>query len=361
MKMLIVKIDRLDRTILAMPLAQRLKDHFSNLHLTFLVLKETLPLFKNHPFVDHVISNELKNMMDLYRLWKFFKREKFDTLLYLGGSHIPSLLGRLTGIPTRAGLRSQWPSFFLLNRGIRQKRSLVEGHELEYDLHLLETLGVPYKSKDLLPGICITREETESAFKDFQKDLGDQKYSLERELFFLHPCHDNPSLSWPVKYYGFLIAKLEKIYPEKYTYIISYHAKDEESLRELRKVLDQKHFDSLQRKIYFFNVEVKGFRYHLQVLSSASFFVGSQRGMTHVACSLGLKTVVIYSPIKNHSSRRFAPLSPNGRLEILTPDAICGQYYHCSLERCPYYDCMKNIHTSEVLENICQLMELDHE
>jgi ADP-heptose:LPS heptosyltransferase len=47
------------------------------------------------------------------------------------------------GVPVRSGVKSQWHSFLFLNKAIRQKRSLAEKHELEYNLELL------YKTLDI--------------------------------------------------------------------------------------------------------------------------------------------------------------------------------------------------------------------
>ena len=69
------------------------------------------------------------------------KARKYQTAVVLHAPWWMTALLWLARVPTRVGPRSQWHSFLFLNKGVRQKRSLAEASEFEYNMRVMDTLA----------------------------------------------------------------------------------------------------------------------------------------------------------------------------------------------------------------------------
>ena len=164
MKVVINRSDAIGDTLLTLPMAKKLKKHFPNSHITFIVSPKTVPILEANPIVDDywVYDKKVSAFKNIINLRDKFTNEKIDTYLYVGGSHIPSLAALMAGISYRGGLLNKWQTFFLLNKGVRQRRSLVEMHESEYNINLLQPLGIDYhysERESCAPEILFQKEE----------------------------------------------------------------------------------------------------------------------------------------------------------------------------------------------------------
>jgi ADP-heptose:LPS heptosyltransferase len=97
----------------------------------------------------------------------------------------------------------------------------------------------------------------------------------------------------------------------------------------------------------------------MAILSKAMLFVGPSTGTTHIAATLGVPVVSIYSPIKVQSSLRWGPLTKNkNKVSVLVPDVICGEVNKCALRECPYYECMGKVEVEDVIKQALTIMEI---
>ncbi len=363
MRILIARTDAMGDTILTMPMAERIKVQFPQSHITFLVSKISLDLFKNHPFIDEVIEFD-KNQTwpsKLFKLIKIFKKYHFNHYIYVGGSHFPSFVSFFMRVSFRGGLKSRWPSFLWLNKGIRQKRSLVEGHELEYNLHLLESLGIEFKEGDgkrYFSGVTLEKNEEQESLEIFFKDLEQEKLPSHKELFFIHPGMTGHTLNWASLSYGRLIRKLEKKFPDRFLFVISHTPVDGPYLKNLKQYLSLEKCEHLKNCVYFFDGSKRGLRHYMGVLKHASFFIGPSTGTTHLANILGVRQIGLYSPIKVQSSHRWGTLYKRETSKIMVPDVVCGQYYNCAGSICPYFECMDKIEVADVIQKVSELLEI---
>ena len=134
MKVVINRTDAIGDTILTIPMARKLKAHFTNCHVIFVATPKTVSLFELNPNVDEywVYDKSKSKLSNFISLREKFQKNKITHYFHVGGSHIPSLAAFSAGINFRGGLLNEWPSFFLLNKGSRQRRSLVEMQESEF-------------------------------------------------------------------------------------------------------------------------------------------------------------------------------------------------------------------------------------
>ncbi|MGZ3789542.1 MAG: glycosyltransferase family 9 protein [Bacteriovorax sp.] len=364
MKVLINRSDAIGDSILTMPMAKLIKEKFPEAKVIFIVAGKSADLFKTHPYVDdfkiyHRDANFYQKIRDIF---KIFREVKPTHYFYVGGGYLPNFISWITRVKFRGGLKSRWHTYLFLNKGVRQKRSMVTMHEMEYNLNLLSPMGIEYNFKDKThysPEICLSQDESEMSFNSFKKDLIKEGIESDRKMIFIHPGMTGHTLNWSSKNYARLILKFEQKFPEKFLYIISHTPSDDFFLEGLKDILKRKENQFLKSRIYFFNGQEKGLRHYMAVLSQATMFVGPSTGTTHIAAVMGVPVVGLYSPIKIQSSLRWGPLAKNkDKIKLLVPDVICGEVKKCAMKDCPYYECMGKIEVEDVLKQAIGIMDL---
>lgn len=201
-------------------------------------------------------------------------------------------------IPLRAGVKSQWHSFIFLNQGLRQKRSLSEKHELEYNLELIrQTLNIKNHSEY-------------QYFKIIKPENTDvlEKYDLKATQYVVvHPGMMGSALNWPqIEYINYIFRLIEK----GHHVVVTGTDQDEVYLNEIKLAL------SSHVKVTWLQSKLK-LNELVQVLANSKFVVAPSTGVAHIAASVGAHIKGIYSPIKVHHPKRWGPRGPNVEVFIL--------------------------------------------
>lgn len=364
MKVLINRSDAIGDSILTMPMAKILKEKYPEAKVTMLIAAKSADIFKSHPYIDEfkIYHRNARFYLKIREIFNIFREVKPTHYFYVGGGYLPNFISWFTRVKFRGGLKSRWHTYLFLNKGIRQKRSMVTMHEMEYNLNLLSPLGIDYNYKDKIhysPEIHLTQDELELNYNSFKKDLIKEGIDTERKMIFIHPGMTGHTLNWSSRNYARLVLKFEQKFPDKYLFVISHTPSDNIFLQGLKEILNRKENSFLKNRIYYFNGQREGLRHYMSILTKAAVFVGPSTGTTHIAAVLGVPVVSIYSPIKIQSSLRWGPLAKNkDKVKILVPDVICGEVKKCALRECPYYECMGKIEVEDVLKQALTVMDL---
>ena len=364
MKILINRTDAIGDAILTTSMAKMIKEKYPEAYITFLVAQKSVDVFKHHPYIDEcrVYQRNARFYTKIREMLKIFNQVKPDFYFYVGGGYLPNFIAWLLRIPFRGGLRSRWHTYLFLNKGVRQKRSMVTMHELEFNLNLLAPMGINYHFSDLLkyvPEIYLNQDEKEEAYNKFKKNLKQAGIETDRKMIFIHPGMTGHTLNWVSRNYGRFVLKLEHKFPENFLFIISYTPADNVFLQGVKEILSRKENEFLAKRIFYFNGQKEGLRNYMAVLQHATLFVGPSTGTTHIAAVLGVPTVSLYSPIKVQSALRWGPISKQPeKIRVLVPDVICGEVHSCALKACPYYECMGKIEVEDVVSQAIAIMDL---
>lgn len=364
MRVLINRSDAIGDSILTMPMAKILKEKFPEAKVTMLIAEKSADIFTSHPYIDDfkIYHRNAPFYFKIREIFRIFRDVKPTHYFYVGGGYLPNFISWFTRVKFRGGLKSRWHTYLFLNKGIRQKRSMVTMHEMEYNLNLLSPLGIDYNYKEkshYSPEIHLTQDELELNYNSFKKNLIKEGFEADRKMIFIHPGMTGHTLNWSSRNYARLVLKFEQKFPDKYLYVISHTPTDLVFLQGLKEILNRKENNFLKNRIYYFNGQRKGLRHYMSVLTKAAIFVGPSTGTTHIAAVLGVPVVSIYSPIKIQSSLRWGPLAKNkDKVKILVPDVICGEVRKCALRECPYYECMGKIEVEDVLKQALTVMDL---
>lgn len=240
-------------------------------------------------------------------------------------------------IPLRVTRYSQWHSFLFFNSGLRQKRTLAEKHEADYNLDLVfKALKIQLKPQEY------RKTPTLELKVGIRRNMFERLQVSPLQYVVVHPGMAGSALNWPQQKYNDLISGLVEVT----TVVLTGTPGDSPYLTEIkprwehhpkvRYVQNQLSMDEL-----------------LVVLNSAGAIIAPSTGVAHLAASLSRPVVAIFSPIRTHQARRWAP-----RGEWVTvidpgtenPQIQCPEIIKCQGARCPHYECMSRISVESVLK-----------
>jgi ADP-heptose:LPS heptosyltransferase len=272
---------------------------------------------------------------------------EYEALLLL---HFDSELAweaRKVGVRMRIGMRSKLASFFVLTDGVRQKRSRAEKNEAEYNLDLaryfLRKLGLP--ERDIpLPRQLIPESDVEPA----RRALAKLKLDWDSPFFVLHPGMGGSALNLDANTYAKLFRSIESELKLPVVLSIGPAAADQAMKREL-----------MTQTPNLRPLEGESLSTIREVFRRAKAFIGPSTGPLHLAHYVGTPTVGIFSPVRSHHPRRWAPWGGQGESRVIAPDIDCPATARCLGEKCARYDCLTGVDwTAAVVRDLKSLLKL---
>jgi heptosyltransferase I len=240
------------------------------------------------------------------------------------------------GIKSRVGVASKIWAWAFYNIPVRQKRSRAEKHESEYNLDLIKK-GLQKTSHDstlrraqIEPiSVPVSLEQKEQA-SNLLKNLGVHgKYTV------IHPGMAGSALNWPPENY-FELAK--RILEKGETVVITGTKMDLEIIHKSR-------IELLPGIVSLVDKTPAGLIF--AVLANAQAVVAPSTGVVHMAASVGVPTVGIYSPVKVQAPKRWGPLGV--KVKVLVPSVLCPGRQACLGKSCQFHDCMRQISVEQVI------------
>lgn len=358
-RILVARPDRIGDVILSTPVIAALRAQYPNAHITFLVRDFVAPLVRGLAGVDAVFvydpDGRHSGIRGFFRLMEELKAQRFQISIVLQSTRkiAAALFG--VGVPNRIGPLSKPHSYLFYNRGSRQRRSLVEMHEADYNLQLLRKLGIRVGGRRLPSRVAVS-EEKRAAARAWLAGKGWRAEDANRKrLIAVHPGMGGSALNWPENYYVELIRGLRKEGNE----VLLTGGPAEGFLLE-RIVLElEKSGDSaivyggrLEDAAGAAGVDALG-----ALFAEADLVVAPSTGPLHVAVALDRPVVTFYPPIRVQSAIRWGPyLNDPEDAGILVPEVYCGEDFQCRGPKCNYYPCMKMIEPREALREVGRLL-----
>ena len=153
---IINRSDAIGDLVLSLPVAQALKNHYSNSKVSIIVSERNREVVEHCPFVDSHILFSKSNKFKFFHDFKKSISEELTIFIHLGGSQLPIFVSLLLGVKHRYGLKNKMAGV-LLNEGIRQSRSRALMSEVDYNLLIINSLvPTPLRdsSKVLVANLC---------------------------------------------------------------------------------------------------------------------------------------------------------------------------------------------------------------
>ena len=273
--------------------------------------------------------NAKSKLISLIKLIQFLKLKKPSLAISFQAPWWVTFALWFTGIPVRAGTKSQWHSFLFLNRGLRQKRSQATQHESSYNLDLLFYAFEKQNSKPELAAKLKLQASVE--IKISKWDLSTKKY------FVVHPGMAGSALNWKIQNYIDLIKQLKNQSPV----VITGTLADESWLTEIKKEFQlNPQVKILQNKLTSLEL--------LSVLKEARAVIAPSTGVLHLAAALGTKSIGIYSPVQVQNQIRWK--ARGDLVTIFAPSIQCPAQFYCLETKCKDFYCLDQVKVETVLK-----------
>ena len=330
---LVSRTDKMGDLLLSLPVFTTLRANFPQAKITALVSPYASELVQGHSRVDAV--ELLKEEENVSQLAGRLKRLHADTFIALYPRPKIVMAAWMAGIPRRIGTAYRWYGMFL-NQRVKVHRSACDRHELEYNLDLIEPLGVTR----LIPKIEFPLTDLDRIFvSDFLRERGippGTKYVV------VHPGHKGSALNWKPQRYAELIEMLSR---EPGLKVVITGGPDETPL--ISQVSAFLHSLEAGNKPVLVIGEL-GFKQLGALYEGADCFISGSTGTMHLAAAVGTPTVALFCPIPETTPVRWGPVG-NEATVLMPHESECG---NCNLGTCQKHDPMDGIPVDEVFQAV---------
>ncbi len=336
--LLIVRTDRIGDVVLSLPIARLIKNKYPECKVTFLLRSYTCKLAEGNPFIDDIIILEEDNgNILLSENINKIKKNKYDAAIVVYPTFLTALIVFFANIKIRIGSGYRWYSI-LFNEKIYEHRKYAGKHELEYNVQLLEKMGIEVNVTpanvryDLYPD-----NESTKIIEDF---LRGEKIQSKLPVIIFHPGSGGSAIDLPVEKFKELVSICSKKLNAEIW--ITGSETEKQLCAEIVGNSNAKNFAgkfSLSKLIALIN--------------KCDIFVANSTGPIHIAAALGKHTIGFYPKILACSQQRWGPFTE--KRVVFLPRIECT---NCTREQCERLDCMSSINVEEVFESISEISKL---
>ncbi len=359
-RILVARPDRLGDVVLSTPVIEALGRHYPRARISVMVRAAIAPVIRGLPYVEEVLvfdpDGVHSGLRGLWRLAGELRARGFRIGVVLQSHWKIAAALFLARVRYRVGPLSKIHSFLFYNRGVRQRRSLVEMHETDYNLQLLRRLGIRVPTRTLQTRVAVSAEARSWAEGWCREQGLEAPDSQGRAWVGVHPGMGGSALNWPDTHYVELIRSLLQ---EGHPVLVTGGPGEAELLNGIRSALvgppgakaPQEHPSA---KVLFYGGREAGPVDRLAALiDRCAVYVAPSTGPLHVAVALGKPVVSFFPPIRVQSVLRWGPyVEEDERRGVLVPDAFCGEDFTCRGSLCNYYPCMKSLSVAEALQRV---------
>ena len=292
MNILVSRHDKLGDFVVSLPSIFVLKRHFPKVKIAVLVSTISASLAQDISFIDEVIIYKKANFSQNLSEIKAFKADIFIALF---SNWAVARLAKAAKVPKRLAPATKIAQYLYTDR-IKQRRSLGQFAEFEYNLQLLKAIDQNIKLDFPRPLLSFDHHEVIKIFQDFT-----QKYKLNKakQPIALHPGSGGSSscINLNIKEYLQLASLINN--SQNYIPIFTF-GPDELSLKQ--QVEKQLKKANLAVPCY---VSDQGPLHFVKLLSQFRLFISVSTGAMHLAALINTATMTFFRDIQGISADRW--------------------------------------------------------
>jgi heptosyltransferase-3 len=308
-------------------MAAIIKKHFPDCKVTFLLRQYTKQLAMNNPYIDEVITFIEKNGNPSVAINVALLKNRFDTCVVAYPTYAIALILFLSNIKMRIGTGYRWYSFFF-NSKMYEHRKYGERHELEYNVRLLQQLGITetVNEENVLFGISPSQENKEKVKNDLNK-LG---IDFSKQIIIVHPGSGGSAVDLPLKKMRSII---DSLFHEPIEILLTGSVSEKELCQSLVVNSSTKNLAG---------------KYNLgelmALIDHGDLMIANSTGPIHIAAALGKHVIGFYPKFTAASPKRWGPYTT--KKKIFSPTIDCS---NCTRKQCEELNCMDSINVEDVV------------
>lgn len=337
-KILIRGTNWIGDAVMTLPALASIRKAFPSAEIHILAKPWVAEVYRLSPDIDRIFlfkkPGEHQGIAGIFRLASELRKEHFDLAIYLQNAIEAAIIGRLAGIPLRAGYNSDCRGF-LLTHSVPRTREIRKVYQVDYYLNMVKSLGCEPVSRDVslsAEKIAVNAEEC----------LARRGLAGVPVLVGLAPgAMYGPAKMWFPDRFGAVAKGLEEIFNSRA--IIFGSKGDRETAQRVQDAAGGT------------AVNIAGqtdLSEAIGLISRCSIFITNDSGLMHVAGALGVPTLAIYG-----STNPVTTPPPGKNSVIIRKEVPCSP---CLKKVCPTdFRCMEDIKAAEVI-NTAKAMLIKH-
>jgi heptosyltransferase-2 len=319
--------------VLMTPSLAALRKTFPHARITVLANPWVLPLLVNHPAVDRTMIIDkggglLRSIGELTRIISRLRNERYDLAVLFQNAFEAALLASMGGVRYRIGYNTDGRGFLLTHKVFRDDR-ILEAHQVEYYLGLIEAMGWP--AEERVPSLFLNDGDIESTSRMLSS------YGIAEHHFIVgfNPGATYGSAKrWPEERF----ATIGDLAAEGWNAKVMLFGSSPEREIGLR-------ISELMRHSPINLCGLTTLGQAMALIKRCNLFVTNDSGLMHVAAAFNTPMIAIFGPT---DPLRTGPVSGNAR--VIRHPLDCSP---CLREVCPYdHRCMLSIDPQEVWEQM---------
>jgi heptosyltransferase-2 len=338
-RILIVRTDRVGDTTYITPAIRELKKTFPDSFIATLTQPHTSKIFINNPYVDLILTDNLKKE-SFWKIVKEIRKHKFTHALLMFPTERAAYQLFFAGIPYRVGIGHIFYEVITFMKSVSRNKYIPLRHEADYCMDLARKIGVVTDNINL--EIFVSEKEKEEALNLLQS----KGVSPNHKKIFIHTGSLGSGPNWSESKYFSLTKKLVKLFENQSIKLIF-------TAREMTNNFIDNLKTISPEKIVIIKDEIDDLRDMIKVISLADIFLASSTGPLHLADALGIKCVGIFCRRKVSSAKHHGVLNKVSiNLEVSEQNCrkFCSQDQNtCGIEY--------GISKEEVINSILKLLK----
>jgi heptosyltransferase-2 len=288
-KILVIQNKRIGDVLIASVLANNLKKHFEECHITYFVYDYTSGVIENNPNIDRIIrtnDKQLKKLPVLMKTIREVKKAHYDIIIDPYSKFQSRMMTYLSKAPRRVGFKRKGKKlklkYYTHEIEFLDKATLPCGKALEDRMNLLETA---FEIQNPDPKYKIYLTEAEQQY--------DKLKGFQRPVMMLGVLGSTPNKSLPFKYTAKIIDAIAQKYQA--TFLFNYAPYQKEEALKIYELCAHKE----QIRLDIYEDSIRGF---IKLMNQCDLLISNEGGSVHIAKALDKPTFTIYSPYitKNH-------------------------------------------------------------
>ncbi len=328
-KILIVKPSSLGDVVHSLPFLSSIRSCFPKSEIHWVIAKGLEGLLDGNPMISRLIvinkdlwkkiSRAADTVLEVRRLFKELRRERYDLAVDLQGLLRSGLITMASGAPVRVGFKEarEGSSLFYTAR-VRGGKDL---HAVDRYMKIAAALGCKTDSVEFpLPPVVDGKD-----LKSFRKEHG--------EYIVIVPGARWDTKIWPAAYFGEVASRLP-------TRSVVVGSRADRGIAE--KVVESSRGKAVSLAGSTTLTEL------IEIMKGASLVISNDSGPMHIAAAVGVPVVAIFGPTSPERT------GPYGDLHVIVRSgAACSP---CFKKKCGDWKCMKEVRPSEVYKKARHLL-----
>lgn len=330
-RILVVRTDRIGDVLLSTPVIKALRERFPHAYIAMMVSSYAKDIVEGNPYLDEVIvydkDGKHHSWMRSLKFARNLRKKKFDLAVILHPTNRVHLVAFFARIPRRVGFNRKLP--FLLTDRIEHTKQMGQKHELEYNLDLLDYLGIQAQDKSLFMPI---RQDSEEYINNLFRREGLKDTD---KLLAIHPAASCISKIWPQERFAEVALKLALKYGFKI--VIVAGSKDMSRAENVAKKINQ--------RVYNFAGKISVSQL-ASLLKRCKLLISNDSGPVHIASAVDTPVISIFGRSQmGLGPKRWGPVGDKDKVLHKPVGCIECLAHNCTKD----FACLKAITVEDVI------------